>query len=261
MLRYLRLYLLFFKNCLTREMEYRLNFLALSVMNLLWLGMVFVSLTWLFGQIDGIAGWNREQVFLLAATELLFYDLTEIFIRDNSRRFSDLIRHGDLDFVLLRPVSARFFVSTRYFDFSHFSRLFITIPLIFSFAQSLKIGFGLNYLNALVLFASGLAIFYSLFFILTTLNFWLTRFFNLDDIQAQLIETARYPLDIFRNELKLVFTHLLPVAFIATFPVLALFGQIGLAWSVYGLILAVVFFLVSQLLWRFALKNYSSASS
>jgi ABC-2 type transport system permease protein len=125
MRRYIRLYYYFFKNCLMREIEFRFNLAVWTVMNFLWFGLVFVSVELIFGQVELIAGWQRKEVLLLVCVTALFSDFFHTFFMQNLKRFSRLIRHGELDLALLKPINLRFLVSARYFEFDHYPRMIV----------------------------------------------------------------------------------------------------------------------------------------
>ena len=112
-----------------------------------------------------------------------------------------------------------------------------------------------------LLFILGIFIFYNLFFIFTTTNFWFINLFNLDDLFSQVIDLGRYPVHIFRGGAKLFFVYLVPVAFIATFPVQALLGKAGFEMIFIGALIALLMFVTSQWFWQYALRHYQSASS
>lgn len=262
LMKYFSLYLAFFWRYLMKAMEYRLNFLIWSFLNLLWLGISFLSITLIFNQTSSIAGWSREQVYLLVLVWTMFFDILATFIRPSLRQVSRLIRRGDLDFTLLRPVSSQFMVSVQNFDTDQLSRLVASpVALVFFLRVNGIIVSPLSLLNFAIISLAAVVIFYSLMLSAVVLNFWLTNLFNLDDLFHQVLSAGHYPLDIFGRNLRAVFTYLIPVAFVSYFQTKALLGQIGFEWAFLAMGLATVLFLLSRVLWRFGLNHYSSASS
>jgi ABC-2 type transport system permease protein len=117
------------------------------------------------------------------------------------------------------------------------------------------------WLNFGLTFTLSIFIFYNLFFIFTTTNIWFMRLFNLGDLFSEIINVGRYPVYIFQKSSQAFFTYLLPVAFIATFPVQALLGRASFGRVLWGSLIGLVMFFLSQKFWLFALRHYSSASS
>jgi len=262
MKRYLSLYFHFWRNCLMRDLEFRFNAVVWTVMNFIWFGLVLVSLELIFGQVETIAGWTKDEVLLLACIQALFHDFLWTFVLDNLGHFSDLIRQGNFDFVLLKPVRPRFLVSTRYFESDHYVRILALFYLIPKYLGRLGVQPAIfSLLSFGLLFVLGIFIFYNLFFIFTTTNFWFINLFNLNDLFDQVIDLGRYPVHIFKGGAKLFFVYIVPVAFIATFPVQALLGKIGLEMVIVAVLMSLVMFGVSQWFWQYALRHYQSASS
>lgn len=260
MKRYLRLYFIFFKNCLMRDLEFRFNVIIWSLVNFLWFGFMFVNIKLVFGQVEAIGGWDENKVLLLMLVFALFQDFTWTFVMDNMDNFVRMIRKGEMDFVLLKPTKPRFLVSTRYFEFDHYPRIFLLIFLLPVFLRNLGIEPGIfDWLNFIFLFTLGIFIFYNLFFLLATTNFWFINLFNLQDLFMEMISMGRSPVTIFQGGLRFIFSYVVPIAYVGTFPVKALLEGPDLKIIFWGLLIAIILFALSQWFWNFALKRYSSA--
>lgn len=262
MKHYLSLYWQFVKNCWMRELEFRLNLIIWTFMDFLWFGLLIVSVELIFGQVDSIAGWTKKEVLLLTCVQALFMDFLWTFVLQNLNNFSHLIRKGGLDYYLLKPVNLRFLVSARYLEFDHFLRILFLIFLIPNFLNKMGITITVSSLAGFVLlFSQALFIFYNLFFLITTTNFWFVKLFNLEDLFDNIAHVGKFPVYIFKGGMRFFFVYILPVAFIATFPVQFLLGRGDLRLVLLGLLLGIITFAFSEWFWRFALKHYSSASN
>ncbi len=262
MFRYLKLYFHFFRNCLVRELEFRFNVLAFSVVHIFWLGILLGSVALIFGQVDSLAGWNKQEVLILAVVGMLFHDVIETVFMGSLLAFSRFVRHGEFDFVLLKPVNPRFMTSFRYTQFDSILRIVMMVFVLLLFLRQAGLQPSMiEWLVFVLIFLAGLIVFYNLFFAIVTTNFWLINLFNFGDIFDRTLNSGRYPVDIFKGRLKLLFTYVIPLGLVATFAVEVLFGRPR------PLILAAVIFavivttLLSEIFWRFALKHYQSASS
>lgn len=262
MKRYLKLFLSFAKNCFMGEMEFRANFFLWVAANLFWLGISLVMNNVIFGQIDTIAGWTKEQSFILVLLFNIYTGIMWISILPNIARFHELIRHGQLDFVLLKPVSSRFWVSTRAVEFDSIPRLVVSIVLLFIYIQPLHLHIPVWLaFDAIMISISSIIIFYNFYFIIMTMNFWATNIFNLENLIDGINDIGRYPLQIFKGALQFIFLFIIPIGFIATFPAQTLFGVNLITTNILSLTLIVASSIFSQWFWNFALKRYSSASS
>ncbi len=245
-----------------REMEFRFNLITWTSINFLWLGLTLVSIELIFGQIQSIAGWDKNEVLLLVYTVSLFNDFMWTFVYDSVNNFSELIRRGNLDFVLLKPASPRFIVSTRYPEFDHYLRMILLFFLIRQSANNLVHGITIfSWLNYWLLFLVGIFAFYNLVFALAVTNFWFIRLFNTQELIDTFVNIGKYPISIFKGGTKLFLMYLVPVAFVAYFPVMVLLGRITPKIILVGLVIDILTFAGSQWFWHFALRRYQSASS
>ncbi len=260
--RYLRLLAAFFRISFQTEAEYRGNLLFWTLENMVWLFLGIFSVDLIFGQVNSIAGWAKEEILLVLFIASLFHDLCWTLIFRNLGDFSRLIRRGSLDGYLLRPVNLRFLLSFSILEFDHYVRIAFESFLIYKYTKIISGAFLLqNFLVALFLFICALIIFYSLYFAMTVTNVWFTNLWNLVDFFHTIKDIGDKPVYIFKKGFFTFFAFIIPVGFVATFPAEALMGKIDFAKIIIAPVLATLFLFVSQKFFRFALKYYSSAST
>jgi ABC-2 type transport system permease protein len=112
--RYLRLWRIFFTHSLIQDLEYRVNWWMNAFNTLLFLGSSALVLWVVFTQADAIGGWTFDQALTLLGVYLLIEGVTVVFLVPNLNRVPQYVRKGELDYLLLKPIAARFIVSTRY---------------------------------------------------------------------------------------------------------------------------------------------------
>ena len=262
MIRYLMLTKAIFRFWLIRAMEFRIQVFVWSINSLIWalLGLWAVNLV--FGQVSTIAGWTQGEVLILMATQALFNSFLWLFILPSLLEVSDSIRDGKFDFILLKPINSRFLASVRRFEFGNYARILVMGIMISRFVTTfgLKVDFG-SVVGFLAMFFLGIFIYQCFFLMLTALNFWFIRIDNLEDLFDSLVVMGRYPTQVFNYGLRFLFFYIIPVAFVATFPVSVLLKKGGAELVLLGLGIASLFYLISNRFWHFALRHYSSASS
>jgi len=262
--RYLKLFWAFFRFSFEAETEFRSNLIFWSFENILWMTLGITSIHLIFGQVEAIAGWSKNEVFLVLFVASLFHDLCWTLIFRNLGAFSRLIRKGELDNALLKPVNTRFLLSFKILEFDHYVRIALELFLIYKYTILTTGYFSfLNLLAALFLFTCGFLIFYSIFFALTVTNIWFINLANLIDFFHTVKDLGGKPIEIFKIKRGFLyfFSFVLPVGYIATFPTEALMGQIETSKIILAPILAIFSLWASQKFFNFALKYYSSASS
>ena len=117
--RYCRLYAAFGRYALVNELIFRGNFLVKIFVEILWLFILLIFTRTLFGgNTQRIAGWTESQYFFFVGCYFALEGLIETLFLENCNEFSDLIRSGDLDFFLLKPIDEQFLISCRSIDWS-----------------------------------------------------------------------------------------------------------------------------------------------
>jgi ABC-2 type transport system permease protein len=259
----------FFRNSLVREMAFRGNFLIEVVTNAFWFGAQLIFFTLIFGNVPEMNGWNRNQFFAFMATGMIINTLIEAFFMPNCANFSELIRTGNLDFALLKPIDTQFLVSFEKIDLGALCHLLFPIALLVYALRAL--GWPVDWVDAamyLGMIGLGVAFFYSLMIVLAATSVWLGRNQGLYEFWFYITVFARYPRDIYAGSaaghvLRLVFSYVLPILLVITVPAEVVVGKVlEPSWiSVVSLAAAIVGLFLSRRIFYLALKSYRSASS
>jgi ABC-2 type transport system permease protein len=261
--RYLTLYAALWKNSVTREMSFKGNFLLWIVVELLWFGLQLSFVSVVFSQTESVGTWSKWQMVLLVGASNFIQQLYQAFFLTNCTNLSELVRTGRMDFLLLLPVNTRFLVSLRVVDLGAFvNALFGLCVMIFSALKLHLHPTAAQLAGFSALCLVGVAIHYSLMFILATICFWTVRAQGIVWGYYNLFNIARMPDEAFRGAFKAVFTFGLPVLLVSNVPVRVLANKINdpQAWLLLlgvGLVWAVI----SEWFWRFSVRHYTSASS
>ena len=181
-----------------------------------------------------------------------------------------VIRNGDFDKVLVRPLGAFFQILASDFTLRRFGRLAQgVVALLFAIALTNMLEFWtLVHWAALLFFLLGGTLFFSgLFVIGATYSFWTVESLEVMNILTYGgIEMSSYPMHIYQDWVRRFFIYIVPLAFANYYPALWLLEKgdpLGLpswvAWLA-PLICAAVFG-ASVLFWQFGVKQYTSTGS
>ena len=107
----------------------------------------------------------------------------------------------------------------------------------------------------------GFTILYSVWFLIAASSIWFVKTWNATEVLRALLAAGRYPITAYPVVLRYIFTLVLPVAFLTTFPAEAILGELKLTVIFFGLVLSIIFFVFSRFFWKYALRYYTSASS
>lgn len=261
--RYWGIYAALWKNSVARELGFKANFLLWIAVEILWFSLQLVFIGVLYRHTDNIGSWNKWQVVMLIGASHFIQQIFQAFFLVNMTNLSELVRTGKLDFFLLLPANTRFIVSLRQVDLGSFVNAASALGVIVYAAHQLQYtpefwqiaGF-------LALCLAGIAVHYSLMFLLATASFWTVRAQGIVWAYYNLFQIARLPDEAFRGVFKAVFTFALPMLLVVNVPVRLLADKLADPWSIVQLlIMGMVCALASEWWWAKSLKRYTSASS
>ncbi len=260
---YLSLYAALWRNSVIREMSFKVSFLMWIVVEALWFVLQLSFIGVLYLHTESIGSWTKWQVVALVGTSHLIQQLFTALFLTNLTALSEHIRTGKLDFMLLLPVNTRFLVSFRQVDLGGFISAAGALGVIGYALHRLSHTPGVAQVAGFFLLVLvGILIHYSLMLMLSASSFWTVRAQGIVWGYYNLFNIARLPDEAFRGPFKAVFTFVLPMLLVSNVPVKLLVDKLGSPFEILLLVaLAAIIFAASELLWRTALKRYTSASS
>ena len=264
--RYSRLLGSLARYTLAREMAFRGNFLVKVTVEVLWLGILLVFYGTVFSRTNSIAGWNEAQYLFFVGCFFTLNGLIETLFLENCNEFAELVRTGDLDFLLLKPVDEQFLVSCRRVDWSTAPNVLMGIGLM-GYAL-VKMGWvfdPVRILAFLVMFVCGVLIAYAFMLFLTSISVWMVRNQSLMEMWWLFSSLARYPKEIFHKTwaemIGRVFTYALPILLVVNMPAASMVKSLDPPLMAFVLAATVVMLWASRTFFRHALRSYRSASS
>jgi len=245
------------------QMVYPLNFWLAIIMKAARVGITVIFFKAIYLKVNNISGWNyADTLFIFATFSLIDFVSNTTFLRNFAYWFSDLLRNGEYDYRIIKPINLQFFTAFWVLDFMDLTTI-APIAILYWYAISwMSIIFSAaNIALYFILVINAIIFLYSFALTLATLNFWTVQSSGLGRFMQSIFYMARYPADIYSGIFKTVFSFILPIAFIATWPAKAFLGTLSWQNMIYALVFTSVFFWLANRFWNFGLKHYSSASS
>ncbi len=284
---YGRVFWTFLRNALVREMTFRGNFLITVLTRAFWFGAQLTLFEIIYSNVNSINDWTREEYFAFMATGMLINAIVETFFMPNCANFSELIRTGNLDFALLKPIDTQFLISFEKVDIANLNQIVLAGGLLsYSIHRMRETGQLAEAISAgdvfmyLLLIAAGVTFFYSLMIILASTSIWFGRNQGLYDFWFYITVFARYPRSIYGSgergqtpggmsewgagdALQFSFSYIIPILLVVTVPARVLLSKpLDPAWLVGVAVVAPLLALViSRAVFNWSLRSYRSASS
>lgn len=268
-IKYLRLYGQLARYTLARELAFRENFLVKVAVEALWLGILLAFYNVVFARTGDIAGWSKPQYLFFVGCYFALNGLIETLFLENCNEFAELVRKGDLDFLLIKPVDEQFLISCRRVDWSTFPNIVMGVGVMAVALRDLKWQFDTLQLGLfLAMFACGVLLSYAFMLALTSISVWMVRNQSLMEMWWLFSSLARYPREIFSRvpwaePIGMFFTFAVPILLVVNVParVMVEVANPNRWMIVFTLLATVVALWASRLFFFRALKSYRSASS
>jgi ABC-2 type transport system permease protein len=264
--RYIRLWFALARFSLVRELAFRANFLVKIVVEILWLGILIAFYETIFAKTSVIAEWDRYQYLFFLGFYFALGGILETFFMANCNEFADLVRTGDLDFFLLKPMDEQFLVSCRTIDWSCAPNVLMgagvmLAALIFSEWQFDIV----RLLLFLVMLACGTGLAYGFLLLLTSASVWFMRNQSLFEMWWLFSTLMRYPKEIFQGTWAVYvgsfFFYVVPIMLVSNVPSRIMMRAIEPELVAYTAAATLLVLWLSRRFFKFALERYRSASS
>lgn len=223
--------------------------------------MVVYTFFLIYREVNVVNGWTWEQMLLVTAIYFFVDRLFDSFFEENFFHFVYLINHGELDFILTKPLPHQFTVSLRRFGFNTFfsqvANFGLIVYLVWRNFWPVSL---MQIVSFLVLIVVAVLVTYALWFMTLLPVFWFGRADNIHHLFRPLHQLTRIPIDA-TGKFRPFLTFVLPLAFIATVPAQSLIGNLNYWFVGYGVFISLFLLWLSHRLWLYSLKHYTSASS
>ncbi|MHB1843723.1 MAG: ABC transporter permease [Deltaproteobacteria bacterium] len=260
--RYLRLFAAQLRIAGLATLQYRADFFTDGVLSLFWLLVNLAPLAVVYAKRPTLAGWSFPEALVVIGWFTVLKGFLDGAINPCLTAIVEHIRKGTLDFVLLKPADAQFLVSTAKLSPWRGLDAFGGLLLLgYAFVRLHRLPSPAAIGAALLLLAAALALLYSLWILAVSAAFWVVRLDNLAFLFGSVFDAARWPVSVFRGGFRFLFTFVIPLAILTTYPALALLGRLDLHTGLAAVGGAFAFFALARLVWRGALGHYTSASS
>lgn len=275
MRRILKLHSIFIKQDLKKIMEYKVDFLLGAVgfvltqaVQILCLGFIFAAIPALCYTVNGevLDSWTFEEVLFIYGFSLIPKGIDHLLYDNLWGLGYWIVDKGDFDKYLTRPLSPWIYILCEKFCVDAFGDLIVGIALIvYSLctmpADTLMAINPWRIIPILIVIPFAVSIFTSIKTGTAAISFWTKRSGHITHMCYMTNEFAKYPAKIYNGFVKTLITYILPFALTAYYPAIYLLRGEEL-WAIpVTVLVAAVFFVISQIVWRRGLRAYESAGS
>ena len=218
----------------------------------------------LFSTFERVGYWGFYEAALMFGVITTVYSTTECFARGFDE-FSRLIKQGDLDRLLVRPVNIIYQIFGSKIEFSKLART--ALGIVVSIIALVNLNIAWTFAKVLVLlsmFACGICVILGVMMIGAGISVFTVEnleFINI--ITNGTKELSYYPINIYSKWLRGIFTFVIPVACFNYLPLSYIMGYGSLPQIVYALspIIGCLFLIPCTIFFVWSLKKYQSTGN
>lgn len=257
-----RLWITLFKNCLSRDMEFRLHYALQVLVDIVWCAVQIGFFEVMFMYTPAFAGLSRSEAYLFLGTLFIVDSLNMMLVASNFWHFPRHVNTGELDFFLLKPVSPLFLSYFRFINTASMVNVSVSI-IIFAIGlmmhdQSISIMQWIGWFIGLI---CGSLILFSLEAIVGSMSFFFVNASGVQSIFYSLYQIAMRPDGIYNSMMRRIFITIFPLSLIASVPSSMLFNSASIEMFGIMVLMSIIMAFASMRFFSYSLKRYNGASS
>ena len=248
------------------QLEYRTDFVMRIALGVAWQVSIIVFATVLLGNFPGMGGWPSRAVLLIAAMRMMSHAFFELFF-GRSLELAALVQEGFVDVYLLRPMPVYRQVQLASFPSNAIGDLLVGVSISVIAVRESHLHWGLAHASYGVLaLLGGTLVEAAIFTTLSSAHLHFPAASAWSNWVEELMGTfGYYPLKFLPTVISGAFTFVLPLAFIAYFPVAILTGNtaglgVPVAFAAWAPGVGLLAYVGSRLIWNRSLRYYSGVN-
>lgn len=261
--RFFRLYRIFISQFLKRLVEYRIDFLtgAFAFLFGQLFNVLFVFL--IFQNITNLDGWSLQHIIFIYGFSLIPRGIDHLYADNLWKVAYFLIRRGDFDKYLTRPIDPLLHVLMEGFEPDALGELItgIVLVVVSAFALSLHLS-AMQWFLGVIAICAGTLIYTGIKIIFASVALWTKRSGSLLHLVYMTSDFAKYPITIYNAFVRTLVTYIIPFAFTSFYPASYLLTGKDPLFCVGGTVIAGILALViGRFIWVKGISAYESAGS
>ncbi|MEU8670036.1 ABC-2 family transporter protein [Streptomyces anulatus] len=260
-------WLVILRSRIRSQTQYRTSF-SLNLLSAgLSQGTELVAIVCLFAQVDALGGFDRSEVLTIYALSSTAFGICEFF-GGSLNMLPTYIRTGTFDILMMRPLSVLGQLLTSEVQLHRAGRAVVGVLVLGYVVGATGVPMtGQNILLLLITPLAGALVIGAVWLVSSSMSFWLIKG---EEVTVSVTYGTNlltsYPMTVFSAPVRVVFSCIVPAAFVAYYPALALVDRpdpLGapeyFAWS--GPVVAGVSLAVAAGVWRWGIHQYKGVGS
>lgn len=258
----IRLYFKLIRMTIKSQLAYKTSFIMMSVGHFAITFIEFIGVYALFLRFDRINGFTIREVAVFYGLVNSAFAVAEAIGRGYDV-FPNYVRMGTFDRILLRPRGIGLQILGAECQLMRIGRLGQGLLVLGWGLAGLQVGLGPAGILLLILgFAGGTAFFLGLFMCQATLSFWSVQSLEVVNVFTYGgVQTAQYPLSIYKKWFQRLFTFVIPMGCISYYPLMGVLRGQNMAAAFLAPMMGFAFLAAARVLFGIGTRYYCSTGS
>lgn len=261
--RAFRMHRIFVAQELKKMLEYKANFIV-GIIGFLLGQITNIIFIWLiFEQVPDLKGWSINQIVFIYGFSLIPKGLDHLLFDNLWAVGHFIVRRGDFDKYLTRPVNTLFHVMVERLQIDALGELIMGIALICVTVFKVSIEWSpAKVILILIVIPFATLIYTGIKIATAALAFWIKRSGNVTYMFYMVNDFAKYPVTIYNNTVRGIITYIIPFAFTAFYPAKYILTGGNPMYNIgMTVVMAVILMGIGICVWNKGIKAYESAGS
>lgn len=260
MSRYIKLQKIFIRQYFKELIEYKVDFIIGIVSTLITQALNILFLYVIFANIPSLYGWTFSEIVFIYGYSLIPKGIDHLFTDNLWILAKRIIKKGEFDRYLLRPISPLFQVLIEVFQLDAIGELLIGILFIAKTGHIVN-WTGIKIILFLISIPFATLIYSSIKLIGASIAFWTKQSGSILYILYMLNDFAKYPIKIYNFLIGFIISYMIPFAFTAFYP--ANYFICGGSWLIFLelIFISLILACFAYFMWNKGIKKYESSGS
>lgn len=216
-----------------------------------------------YGNVEQIGGWGKGEMILYIGTFSLLNAVNMVVYFFGVIGIPGKIKSGEMDLYLTKPVSPLLRLTFESINPGSIPLVIMSVVIIMYGAACAGVVWNLQVIAGYSFWVLlMLVLYYDMEVLIRSISFFVISTAKLERIEEAGIEICmQLPGTVYYGIYKLIFCVILPYGIMATIPVKSLIGECDLRVMVYGILITLIFTVLTGLVWKSGIRHYNSASS
>lgn len=249
---------------LKSQLQYKLSFFMATLGNFIATFVDIFAIWMLFDRFKMVKDWSFYEVMPIYGIIHIGFAIAEGLARGFDK-FSLIVKYGDFDRILLRPLNTLFQIATSEIQFLRIGRLIQGLIILIIGCYNLNFSF-FSFKTIVIIFSiiGTASLFYGLFILQAAISFWTIESLELLNITTYGgVESGQYPMNLYNKWFRRFFSFIIPLACVAYYPMTALLKKENISFFI-GIITpsaGILFLFICCQIWKLGIRHYNSTGN